>query len=135
MVNEKNKQPPKRDEQAQDENAQTEAPAVEEELTEVEALQAKLEDSNSKLLRSHADLENFRKRSSRELATERRYAAMPLLRDIVPVIDDIQRAIEAAEKSDADAGLLEGFKLVAQQLQGALAKHECIRDQSARRRI
>ena len=47
---------------------------------------------------------------------ERRYAELPLLGDLLPVIDNIERAIEAAEKNADAATLLSGFKMVAQQL-------------------
>lgn len=74
-------------------------------------------------LRLQAELQNVRSRHSRELADERRYAALPLLRDLLPVVDNIDRAIEHAEqKSDAQS-LLEGFKLVRQQLATILEQH------------
>jgi len=94
-------------------------------LSEVDALREELGESKQRLLRTHADLENFRKRASRELENERRYAAIPLLRDLLPVADDIQRAIAAAEESEGESGLLEGFRLVAQQLDSVLKKHHC----------
>ncbi len=94
-------------------------------LSETDALQQELNETKQRLLRTHADLENYRKRSSRELETERRYAAMPLLKDLLPVTDDIKRAIAAAEASEGDSGLLEGFRLVAQQLSSVLAKNHC----------
>lgn len=95
------------------------------EISEADALRAELDEAKQKLLRSVADLENYRKRASRELDNERRYAAMPLLRDLLPVVDDIQRAITAAEGSENESGLLEGFRLVAQQVTTVLAKHDC----------
>jgi molecular chaperone GrpE len=94
---------------------------------EVAKLRTELEDAADRVLRAQAELENYRKRVRRELEDERRYAAMPLLRDLVPVLDDIYRAIEAAEKSPQAAALLDGVKLVAQSLEAALAKHDCRR--------
>ncbi len=70
-------------------------------------------------------MENYRKRTRRELEDERRYAAVPLLRDLLPVLDNMQRAIEAAEKSPQGSGLLDGIKLVAQSLLSVLANHDC----------
>jgi molecular chaperone GrpE len=49
------------------------------------------------------------------------------MRDLLPVIDNMQRAIEAAEKSDEGGGLLEGFKLVAQQVETVLGQYHCKR--------
>lgn len=94
---------------------------------EVAKLRADLEDASDRVLRAQAELDNFRKRARRELEDERRYAAMPLLRDLLPVLDDIYRAIDAAEKSEQGAGLLDGVRLVAQHLESALAKHDCKR--------
>ncbi len=90
-------------------------------------LRSDLEDASERVLRAQAELENYRKRARRELEDERRYAAMPLLRDLLPVLDNIQRAIEAGEKSTQAAGLLDGVKLVAQSLTSVLAKHDCKR--------
>lgn len=58
---------------------------------------------------------------------ERRYAAMPLLRDLVPVVDNVERAIAAAEKQADAVSLLEGFKMVLQQLNTALERNQCKR--------
>ncbi|MCE9555179.1 MAG: nucleotide exchange factor GrpE [Planctomycetes bacterium] len=86
-------------------------------------LRAELDDTRDRLLRMTAELENYRKRASRELEQERRYAALPVVRDLLPLMDNVQRAIEAAEKSGAPAGFLDGVRLVAQQLETILGRH------------
>jgi molecular chaperone GrpE len=102
-------------------------PPEEAENPEVElaSLQSELDRAHDRALRLQAELENFRRRARREIDDERRYASMPLVRDLLPVIDNIHRAIEAAEKGGGDAGLLEGVKLMLQQLEGVLAAHHC----------
>ena len=90
-------------------------------------LEAQLQDANERALRSHAELENFRKRSQRELADERRYAVVPLVRDLLPVVDNLQRAIDAAEKPEGGSALLAGVQLVASQLEAILKQHQCVR--------
>jgi len=100
-----------------------EAPAMD----EVEQLRNSVEEANNRALRAHAELENYRKRARRELEDERRYANLPLLRDLLPVVDNIQRAIAAAEKNAEQGGLLDGIKMVAQTLENALARHHCVR--------
>jgi molecular chaperone GrpE len=92
---------------------------------QISKLRADLEDASDRVLRAQAELDNYRKRARRELEDERRYASMPLLRDLLPVVDNIQRAIDAAEKSPQASGLLDGIKLVAQSLVSVLAKHDC----------
>ena len=94
-------------------------------LSEAEKYQLEIEDAKKQALLAQADLENYRKRIEREQQQERRYAGIRLLRDLLPVLDNMQRAIEAAEKTQESAALLEGFKLVVQQLQTLLAQHNC----------
>jgi molecular chaperone GrpE len=96
----------------------------------VEQMQAEIGEARDLLLRAQADLDNYRKRARRELEDEVRYANMPLLRDLLPVVDNIGRATAAAEKAEPtaeSAKLLEGFKLVAKQLDDVLARHHCVR--------
>src|SRR5215211_3725350 len=78
-----------------------------------------------RLLRLQAEMQNLRNRTSREIADERKYAALPVLRDLLPVVDNIDRAIEAAEKAGEAENLLAGFRLVKQQLHTLLATHQC----------
>ena len=95
---------------------------------EDQQLRADLDEAKDRALRAQAELDNFRKRMMRELESERHYAGMPLLSDLLPVMDNIQRAIEAAEKSEPSeqaSGLLEGVRLVAQQIEAVLAQHGC----------
>jgi molecular chaperone GrpE len=83
--------------------------------------------ANERALRAQAELENFRKRARREMEEERKYAAMPLVRDLLHVLDNLERAIEAAGKSETSAGLLDGVRMVSQQLSTTLAQHHCTR--------
>lgn len=81
--------------------------------------------ANDRLLRLHAEMQNLRNRTSREIADERKYASLPVVRDLLPVVDNIDRAIEAAEKAGEAENLLSGFRLVKQQLHSILAQHKC----------
>lgn len=92
---------------------------------EAPTLRKELEEARDRNLRTQAEFENFRKRSRRELDDERRYAELPLLRDLLPVLDNVARAVEAAEKTEDSTSLVEGFKLVAQQLHTVLKNHNC----------
>ncbi len=91
----------------------------------VASLQAELEEAEDRALRSRAEMENFKKRLSRQVEEERRYACLPMIHDLLPVLDNMDRAICAAENSENDAGLLEGFSMVAQQLRDVLVKYDC----------
>jgi molecular chaperone GrpE len=81
--------------------------------------------ANDRLLRLQAEMQNLRNRTSREIADERKYAALPILRDLLPVVDNIDRALEAATKTGEAGNLLEGFRLVRQQLATVLSSHHC----------
>src|SRR5262245_45728859 len=86
---------------------------------------AELASANDRLLRLQAEMQNLRNRTSREIADERRYAALPVVRDLLPVVDNIDRAIGAAEKAGEAENLLAGFRLVKQQLHSILNQHQC----------
>jgi molecular chaperone GrpE len=94
---------------------------------DVQRLRTELAAAKDRELRAHAELDNVRKRAARELDERLRYANMSLLRDLLPVIDNIERAIEAAEKQADAAALLEGFKMVDLQLGEVLNRHHCTR--------
>ena len=93
----------------------------------VAQLESDLKEANDRTLRVQAELENYRKRVQREMADERKFAIIPLVRDLLPVVDNLERAIEAAQQSPDSAGLLDGVKMVAGQLTAALAQHQCVR--------
>lgn len=94
---------------------------------DLETLRQELDAAKDRALRLQAELENYRKRVRREMDDERRYAQLPLLKELLPVIDNIGRALQSAEKSPDSSGLLEGVKLVAQQLDSVLSRHHCQR--------
>ena len=90
-------------------------------------LRSELAAAKDRELRAHAELDNYRKRAARELDERLRYANLSLLRYLLPVLDNVDRAIEAAEKSADANALLEGFKIVSQQLGDVLKRHHCER--------
>ncbi len=92
----------------------------------VSELEARLAEAHDRALRAQAELENVRRRLRREMEEERRYYSLPLVRDLLSVLDNLHRAIEAAEKSEGTEGLLEGVKMVADQLEETLKSHHCI---------
>src|SRR5947209_10894138 len=68
------------------------------------------------LQRTRADFENYQKRLRRDLAEERRYAHATLARELLPVLDNLQRALDAAQKQGEKGPLVEGMGLVQSQL-------------------
>ena len=108
-------------------DALTEREAAAEEAAMLDQLRADLEGAKDRVLRSQAELENYRKRAAREIEDHRRYANLPLLRDLLPVLDNIERAVSAADKTHDTASLLEGIKMVLQQLENVLSRYHCQR--------
>lgn len=88
-------------------------------------LAAQLEEANANYLRAKAEVENILKRTRREIEEHGRYAALPVMRDLLAVVDNLHRAIEAAQKDENASGLLEGVKMVEVQLGGVLDQHGC----------
>ena len=86
-----------------------------------------LQHADERVLRAQAELENYRKRARREIEEERRYAHLPLVADLLPVLDNLNRAIGAAEQNEGAAGLLDGVKMVATQLLGVIETNQCQR--------
>ena len=103
---------------------QPEEPLTEEEqlklqLAEAEAKIAELQD---RYLRQAAEFDNYRKRTMKEKAELIKSAAEKLMVAELPVVDDMDRALENMEKGmDADA-CIEGFKLIAQKFKNTLAQ-------------
>lgn len=96
------------------------SPAPDEEISLARAEAAKNRDL---YLRSQADLENYRKRAQREKEELARFANEGILREILPVIDNLERAVEHAgsEKGGTD-GLLQGVELTLVQFRKVLEK-------------
>jgi molecular chaperone GrpE len=91
--------------------------------SDVAAVEAELAAERDRNLRLRAELENVRSRSSREIAENLKYASLPLVRDLLPVLDNVDRALEAATKAGESGPLVEGFRLVRQQLINVLSQH------------
>ena len=86
---------------------------------------SQLQDAEERVLRAQAEIENVRKRGRREYEDLLRYGEMNLLRDILPVLDNIERAIEASESTTDVETLREGFRMTASQIEKLLESHGC----------
>jgi molecular chaperone GrpE len=91
----------------------------------IESLQAELADAEKRVLLGHADLENFRRRNRREMQDQLRYASLGMMTEVLESVDNLQRAIESYEQEPNGDGLVEGVKLVAQQISTVLENNGC----------
>ncbi len=105
--------------------ASEESPATAEEAG-VDELAAAREEAGKNwdlYLRSQAEMENFRKRMQRDKQDALRFANEGILREILPVIDNLDRAVEHARDNDAEGeGLLEGVQMTLEQFARTLEK-------------
>jgi len=93
------------------------ASSPEEKIAELELQLAEIRDQ---LLRKAADFENFRKRMNQEKQTAIEYANQSLLLDLIPIIDDFERALQSAEKSREFSALLEGITMIEKRMTSQL---------------
>ncbi|MGH7325742.1 MAG: nucleotide exchange factor GrpE [Candidatus Rokuibacteriota bacterium] len=91
--------------------------------TEVDELRRQLEDKQDQLLRTLAEMDNMRRRMQREREEYTRYAAEALIRDVIPVLDNLDRALAAARGAPEAAKVVEGVELIQRELLRVLEKH------------
>lgn len=100
-----------------------EAPVEDESTDTIAELEAKLDQSEEKYLRLYAEFENYKKRTRQELDTERTYRAQSVLRDILPAIDNIERALAQQGESDEFKSLHKGVEMVYDSLLHSLKEN------------
>ena len=98
---------------------QAAAPATEEALAEALAERDKLKEQ---LLRTAADYDNFRKRARRDVEEAERRARDETLREILPIVDNLERAASASEDAQDVQSVAEGVKMVLKQFRDTAEK-------------
>jgi molecular chaperone GrpE len=102
-----------------DENGEAALQAVEEDLDELTRLTLERDEYLKLAQRTQADFENFRRRKAKEAETAQERGVARLAKELLPALDNLQRAIDAADQEDP---LLEGVRLVQTDIAGALAR-------------
>lgn len=110
--------------QVQDNN-QNPAEGAAPEQDEIAALMAERDELRDKYMRALAEAENIRKRAERDRREAERYGATRLARDLLPVFDNLQRALDAAGDAERKAApaLIEGIELTLRELLSVFEKH------------
>jgi molecular chaperone GrpE len=90
----------------------------------VEALEKEKRDTYERLLRAAADLDNLRKRTRKEIDEARLLAKEQVLKEILPGIDNLERALAVASGEGGAEAIVEGVRLVLRQFQTALDRVE-----------
>jgi molecular chaperone GrpE len=98
--------------------------SVGEELTEekqrIEELELKLEEMSQKNLRLQADYDNFRRRTREEQAASLKYKSQSLLEQLLPALDNFERALKTEAVNEQAKTLIQGMEMVYRQLSDAL---------------
>jgi molecular chaperone GrpE len=81
-----------------------------------------LKSLNDKYLRLAAEFDNYKRLAQRDQRDQIRFGNEQLLRELLPVVDNLERAIKAAHDSKSGEGLVKGVDLTLKQLQGVLGK-------------
>jgi molecular chaperone GrpE len=90
-----------------------------------QALAAKTEECqglNERYLRSAAEFENYKRLAQRDQRDHIRYANEQIIKELLPVVDNLERALKAAKDSGNSEGLVQGVDLTLKQLMGVLTK-------------
>jgi molecular chaperone GrpE len=83
----------------------------------------KVKESHERMLRAAADLDNFKKRAQRERDEAQRFGIERLLKDFLPVLDNLDRALEHAQVSPDLNALVKGVQMTRKQFEDTLGKH------------
>ena len=92
-------------------------------LKKLEIYQEQALSSKDDALRHRAELENFRKRMQREKDELRKVAAGMVIEELLPVLDNLKLGLQSAEQHPEAKVVVEGFQMVAAQLQSVLVAH------------
>ena len=90
-------------------------------LQKLEDAQTEAQTNHDRFLRERAELENFKKRMQREKAEALRFASEPLIRELLPVVDNLERAVEHG--SGDGQSVLAGVRLVLKSFREVLDRH------------
>ncbi|MFM7741266.1 MAG: nucleotide exchange factor GrpE [Planctomycetota bacterium] len=97
----------------------------EEPVSELDTLRGQLQDAENRALRYQADLDNFRRRTRREMDEQMKYASLSLINGILDSLDNLERALSSIPQEQADSGLAQGVRMVAHQIHDTLRAAGC----------
>lgn len=100
-----------------DEQVETE---VEPEKTELDIAKEQIAELTDKLMRTAAEFDNYKKRTLREKDDFYKMAVCETISPILPVLDNLERAIAAAEEADGSESVVDGIKMIKKQFDEVL---------------
>lgn len=93
---------------------------------QLEAARADRDENYNLALRTQAELENYRRRVNRERDEDLKYRSLPLAKEMLPVMDNLRRAVQAAGQGGNVEELIRGIEMVLRQFDEALTRHSVI---------
>ena len=99
-------------EQTEETNENRETVEVSEGLSDLERKEIELKEANDKFLRLYSEFDNYRKRTVKEKLEITKTAGEEIIKELLPVLDDFERAIENNQKADDLESIKEGFNLI-----------------------
>jgi molecular chaperone GrpE len=94
----------------------------EEYVKQIQVLKDKLEEADNRYLRLQADFDNFRRRTRLDLEASEKYRAQKLITDLLPALDNFERAMQVEADNEQTKALLQGMDMVYRNLVDALKK-------------
>ncbi|WP_375687874.1 nucleotide exchange factor GrpE [Pseudooceanicola sp. LIPI14-2-Ac024] len=111
-------------EAAEEEAYADEMAELDDEAVEIDSLRAERDQYKDRFMRALADAENARKRADKDRREAENYGGSKLARDMLPVFDNMKRAVEAAQDlGEENAALIEGIELTMRELLNVFKKH------------
>jgi molecular chaperone GrpE len=107
------------DEQSPQASAEARAGEAADPLAQAQSEAARLKEL---WMRTAADFDNFRKRTRREVDDAKKAGREELLRDVLPVFDNLERAIQSAQRATDVKAVSEGLQMIVKQLEGTLGR-------------
>lgn len=111
-----------REQQPESETAEETSESSESTVVDTEQLNAQLKEANDKYLRLYAEFENFRRRTAKERLELVSNASADVMKELLPVLDDMERAMEQNKDATDPETVKEGFELVHNKLKNTLTK-------------
>jgi molecular chaperone GrpE len=84
--------------------------------TKLEAAKQEAKDSYDRLLRVSAEFENYKKRTAREVENFKKFANESLIKELLPVADNLERALESSVSEENTAGIAEGVRMTLKEI-------------------
>lgn len=118
------------EDESKEESVQEEQEPIDEEIEDEEEavvsmedyqkLLKELEETKERLLRVQAEYDNFRKRTQREKEAAFKYRAQEVIEELLPVMDNFERALQVEAKDEAAKNIIQGVDMIYRQLQTVL---------------